>query len=1038
MKNLSKFAIILTLASFQVSAQTSLPDEINYGPYQADYEDVRDERDATSNSLTEQRNLRASLLQAIDDQLLHIQNLESQIDDFNQRIGFINAELPRLVREKRDLDRSISRLQNDLRNLRADVAANNREIEIREDRVRRVKRELQQVTRDRNQQAQKTNRLQTQLENLRKDIKNLEGTVATNQTKIANLNTRIANFDKELAQKRQKLNQEKSKLNKLKGERDSLNKEIGELTDLNKTLAEKVKNERAKLKKLRDSGASQEEINKQRAIVQAAVEDLRENQNKLKALAKKKETLNKSIATTNGSIKDLETFISDAPAQLANLNKSLNELKTSNRRLTQQMKQKRQLAKTRKAELESELALLADIDKKVNRLNLRINTIENNIADFRRANRRLVTSINSMQRDLDSMVLNSNQLRDTIVSYESELPLLERNISNNRADISNTNASIAQNRASERETFREIKKLENILRVLTNQTNDAYAEYTQRYNLYNQYLSDAKDLGVSQIGPSVNSGRDFGYDMALAEGKEYGLDLASKIGLAQAKLIGSVRGELEGYKIGYDRGFSSDETIERANLIGTQKGKEQAYVYARRVFKPQYFEGFVQELIGTTKKDFSIVKTFESTKNLSHVEFELKSSEAIQVIEDLSIQELADSRALATRLDQSIENAVQNLKDTENLKVTVLNPMNVYEAPTQIPYTAYDCSGVYKGVTDFVTACENTFKTEFKKSYLFEVKAEFKAAYPTVFKDVFNTNEPVIREENFAASYDSAFQIADSDGEVDGKEDIYNITYKKAFDDSYALNMEPAKATAKTEAKSELDSWLMTKALVTVKGAEFTAKGLRGGDLATIKLTLKNLSNVEAVKSGLVKIKSSSNLEFSAKAFPLGKIAANSNGEFELQAKVNPLASSRDFISADLVFELPGDKYKEIRVESKLMNQKLDINPKAKTDLAYDPTPKIKRFRYFRHTFSASINPIVENLEAPYTISLEATPESKKYLKQYKITHQTKRLALNTVEKADFDYVFNKSADGKEVTLVLKVTYKNRVISTQNIILRPH
>lgn len=101
MKKLSKVAIVLSLASFQVIAQNSLPDEINYSPYQADYEDVRDERDATSSSLTEQREIRATLLQAIDDQLLHIKKLEVQIDQFNQRIGFINAELPRL---RRDLD----------------------------------------------------------------------------------------------------------------------------------------------------------------------------------------------------------------------------------------------------------------------------------------------------------------------------------------------------------------------------------------------------------------------------------------------------------------------------------------------------------------------------------------------------------------------------------------------------------------------------------------------------------------------------------------------------------------------------------------------------------------------------------------------------------------------------------------------------------------------------------------------------------------------------------------------------------------------
>ena len=106
-KKMGLATLAISLSSVSVFAN-QLPDEINYSPYQSIYEQIESERSATEGSLNDQRTIRANLLQAIDEQLQFISNLEDQIDQDNQRIGFINSEVPRLESIRRDVDRNIA------------------------------------------------------------------------------------------------------------------------------------------------------------------------------------------------------------------------------------------------------------------------------------------------------------------------------------------------------------------------------------------------------------------------------------------------------------------------------------------------------------------------------------------------------------------------------------------------------------------------------------------------------------------------------------------------------------------------------------------------------------------------------------------------------------------------------------------------------------------------------------------------------------------------------------------------------------------
>ncbi len=1041
-RKMSLATLAIGISSLSVYAN-QLPDEINYGPYLNVYEQINSERGATENSLNDQRTIRANLLQAIDDQLNYIRNLELQIDQDNQRIGFINAEVPRLQDRKRGIDREISVTDRNIRTLNQEIDGLNRDIEIREDRLRNINREINRLDRDKKNQITKVNNLNSALSKLNNEIANLEKTITENRKKVQNLNTQIQNFNSTLDAKKSQLATAKTQKQNLVKKKNNLTKEAQDLVAKNKTLQDELKVEQQKLKDLRQQGAAQDVIQAQVKVVQGIRQNIRKNNQRVRVIATEKTNVQNQITAKNTQIANLEKYIANAPQELQKLKDQKKALQDANRRLDSQVAAKKRLVPGKTKQLEDERKILADINSEIDRRVRRSERVAANLSELKVKRRSVAQTLSDHQRRFDNLVSQSNDLANSIDSYLNEIPGLEGRIAQSRVTISRTNAQISTDRASERETYRNIKRLENELRVLTDRTNNAYAEYESRENLYNSYLKEAKTIGQSQIAPASNLATNKGSEMANIDGEKYGMDVSTKFGLAQAKAIGLIRGELKGYQDGYNDGYASDASIDAGTIAGQENGKAQAYAYVRRVFKPQYFENHLMALISTSnqKRDDYVSVSMSATEKSNEKEMQVLEvySEVAQNIEDLSMGEIDASRRLSTGLDSSIETALRESNSVVSLKADLIKPQSVYSAPSAIPYTNVDCSSVYKDVADYIAACEASFKSSFKSKYLNEVYAEYKALYPRVFADTFNANEPVVREQNFDAQYKPAYDMAYNEGDLAGKEDIYNLSYKKAYDQAYAENIAPAKVVANKEALDEVNSWLKTSPIVTAKSAKFASPTLRGGDSTNISIDLKNISDVDALNSGTVKIKTSSNLVFEKNIFALGKVVKRGSSVVSIPVKINSDAPSGELMKAELELNLPGDKYQSARVEKLSLVQELMLNPKAATNLTYDPSPRIKGvFRYYRHTITVELNPAVEDMKEGYEISLVADGEAAPHMTQYKTSHKTNRLRLNQVEKVNFDYALKKSADNKLLKVNLQISYQGRVIKTEVLELRPH
>lgn len=1042
-KKMSVATLAIGISSLSVYAN-QLPDEINYSPYQTAYEQINSERGATETSLNDQRTVRANLLQAIDEQIQYIQNLEIQIDQDNQRIGFINAELPRLENIKRDVSRNMSRVGRIIRDLNSEIDNLNREIEIRENRLARVTREINRLDRQKTQQVNKVNGLNSNLINLQNEIKNLENTIASNRTKAQQLKSQIDNFNTTLEAKRVELATAKTQKQTLVKQKNNLTKEASDLVEANKNLQASLKTEMDKLKALRQSGAPAAEIQAQQAVVRGIRTNIRTNNQRVRVIATEKTQVQTKINAKNTLITSLESYVNDAPATLKKLKDDRKALQDTNRRLNAQVTEKKNLIPKKERVLNEERGILANINKELDRKIRRSEQISRNMAALKVDRRNVRDNLVANQRNYEQLENQSIDLTNSVNSYSNEIPSLENRIAQSRVTISRTNSQISADRVTERETFRTIKRLENELRILTDETNAAYAEFQKRENLYNTYLKDAQSIGESQISPASNLATNKGLEMAQIDGEKYGMDVSTKFGLAQAKAIGLIRGELKGYQDGYNDGYASDESISAGTIAGQDNGMAQAYAYVRRVFKPQYFENHLMALINAStekRDDFVTISQAASESATKEKEMDVLAvySEVAQNIEDLSMGEIDASRKLNTSLDNSIETALRESNSVVNLKADLIKPSSVYSAPTDIPYTSVDCSSVYKNVADYIRACEASFRSSFRTKYLNEVVAEYNVAYPKEFASTFNANEPVVREQNFDDKYKPAYDIAYNEGDVAGKEDIYNLSYTNAYNEAYAANIAPAKVVANKEALDEVNAWLTTSPIVTAKGAKFASANLRGGNTTNIQIDLKNIADVDALNSGTVKIKTSGNLQFEKNIFSLGKVVKQGSSIVNVPVIVNSDAASGELVKAQLELNLPGDKYQSSRVETLNISQTLELNPKTAEKLTYDATPRVKGFRrYYRHTFSVEINPVVEDMKDGYEVSLVADAESTSHMTQYKTSQKTATLDLNQVEKVDFDYAFKKSARGKTIKLTLQVSYKGEVIKSEIIELRPH
>lgn len=1024
-----------------VSAYANLPDEINYEPYQLQYQRLSADVDAITANL-EAATSRLNQAYATERQVdSDITNIQSDTSTTESRINELDNLRTDLMRESSDLNnelntttRRLNSLEAQRNNIDRDIIREDRRLAPIQDRLNQVEQRLANQSvevenkRVRFQRAENmSNSLRGELQRLKNERDQLKARLDQLESQLANVDAQIAKLQADLANLPQRISRLENKLNTETASQVAMK---AELDRIRAELAELMRTNRAdpRVRELRGQVATKSrELSAQDAVVTDTRNKLNQAKNaerglksEIAKLEQSKNTLPNQIRTTQANFQTKVALIETKKAEVGN-------------------------AETRTAQLRRDLDTAA---VELNNIQTRRNRVAENLALESRTRNRLyrdledtTREINRTQNDLNNTTNAYNNVVAQIDNIDREIPQLERRLDNNDRTLRGllNDLTVVQE---------QIVTYSSDVTNLTSQQSSAitdrdrkYQEYVTRYDYYSDKLNEAKSLGASQTGDAETKATIDSDKYVSARSNEVGSAVGSDLSSAQAKLWGAIRAEIKGYQDGYDEGYASSSDRERGSIEGTQAGIDGARDYATSVLKPQFFNQEFNRRIGqNTQKNLEGLNEFaefEEATSSEKILFDILST-----VKPVTSSEIAQSNQIATNLDSLILASTTNLNQVLKQAQEMQEAQNVYEAPSSIPYGRANCNNVYKNVAEFIQACKSSYTSTFASLYNSEYFNNFSEKYPDLYVNVLETTTRDQIEAKYNSEYASSYPVAKLSGVADGKKDIYNETFTAAKTAAYNNELPKATEVARGEANLEVGDWITNNATLSVQSASITAQNLRGGAMANVALVMKNISPASLTKPVKIIILDSKNVELSAREYYLKAAAGNTTTAFtDISFKINDRVQSNQEIKLTAKVILSGGKYTSTREESFTVKAMTELNPAVGATYEYDSTPQIVttfRRRTLIHNLDASVSPLIESVRDGYTVELSAMSDSVGMIDLKNTRVQTNSISYGSAKSVRFQYTFPRSADGKLVRIKLTYKYKSEVVKTEVIELRPH
>lgn len=1025
--------VLACLVSAPVFAQ-GLPDEINYGPYEARYRNLERETFQAQATLNQSR---ASLQEAqrfIREMTNHIRVLHGKISDNQNEISRLRREIPELERHIMNLRSEDSRVvqeirlrQNEESNLvfryqqaQRDLRPLEELLARKEARLRDLQIDLNQFQRAERESQQRLTRAQSEAERIdrahldaRNQLRQMQEEQRTIDSRIGGLQSQISSAQSSLASLQSNLSSERAKLS-------ALNNRVSEYE--------------SDLSRLRSSNAPAEQIAQVERKLNAARNTRDNTAQEVRNLEGQISRSESQIRTWSSQIEDLRRTQSSLPSRISQLESRMRQLENERGQAQSEINRYTQELQTARRNVELR-------EQQVSQLRLEMRTDEQNVVRQRQFIENVARQLDVTRRDIASLTQRSRNLNaeiarttETARSHEARIPRLDQEVRNSQAEIAEGERDLVSARNDERAFTAKVAQDEATLNTLTARRNAAESEMNQRLSLYQNYLSEAEKLGADQSSQGLVLGKKEGERLATLFSRQNGTSVGREMGILEAKHWGSIRGEIEGHDIGYHEGLSSSEDIGRATVEASTRAALDAELFAQTNFKPVFFEEFVQEEF---KKPFAPALLQKNLKNISFTSF--VALDGRETITPPSASEISRSESLKTQLDSVILQLEKEMKLTEAKVSRLSNPGVTFEVPTKIPFGTPDCSRVYKGLAVFKASCEGSYKGTFTNNYVNSAREMYTSSYESLFRMAYNDTNLSQRESSYPAELDLAMKIGKAEGLRIGKIEIYQSTFESVYRTAYKSELEKARVKARGDAQKELTSFLKVKPLLTVTETGLVAENFRGGEEVLLNGKVKNISTVPLNGPVIVRITSLQNAEKLT-----GEAVLNHAGPMmmtslpQLKIKISPSAKAGDKVIVKGVVDLPGDLYKTSRQETFELSQVLSANPFHDLALDFNRTPEIKGpFRRYIHFLSAKISPKIEDIKEGYKLTLSPEGENAGLIELKETEFSTGPLGNGAQKEARFSYVFKDQAKGKAVTLLLAVSYNGKIIRKELVTINP-
>lgn len=1026
--------VLACLISMPVLAQ-GLPDEINYAPYESRFLVLVKETDAAQATLNQSRSSLAEAQRFIREMTSHLSNLENQITSDEAEISRLRFEIPQLEREISRLRSEDSQVMSQLRskqneesNLISRYQEAQRDLrpleEIlarKEARLRELQSELNQYERAERDAENRLSRAQTEAQRLERSIAEARDQVRMLQDEYRSIESRINSTISEASQAESSLGTLRSELSQEEGKLNALNGRVAEYE--------------SEVGRLRSSGAPAEEIAQAERKLNAA-RNTRDN------TAAEISNLQGQIARTELQVRTLRSRIDDLRRTQAGFPSRISQTENRERQLQSERAQAQNELNRYSAELQMARRNVEIRQQQVAQARAEIRGDEQNVMRQRQFIENISRQIEVVRSEIAQLTQRSRNLNAEIArlsevarSHTAAIPRLEQEIRNAESEIAEGQRDLNRARNDERTFTTAVSRDEQKLSEVTSRRNLARGEMDQRRSLYNRYLDEAEALGTAQTGSAISLGEKEGDKIARTLSKQNGVAVGSELGTAEAKYWAAIRGEVIGFDSGYAQGMASSEDIGRAKAEAQVKAASDAELFAQTNFKPVFFEEFVQEEF---KKPL-ILKTFSQLTKSKFKSLHFQLERSFESIPSLTQAEIDLSLKVVTPLDQQISESEKSVKVIEQKARRLSQPDVTFEAPTSIPYGQANCTQVYKNLAVFKAACEGSYRGSFANNYVNAARTVYGDIYTQLFQSEFNHSNVSIREAKYAGELALSTKVGAAEGLRVGKIEIYQRTFESTYKTTYTLELEKARAKAKSDAAGELAAFLQSKPLLTTQKTDLVAEDFRGGEEVLIEGAVKNVGAVDFNGPVLFRIVEAQNAAVVQGEAVLNNVGARGVTVLPaLKIKVAGSAKAGEKIMVKGILEFPGDLYRASRQERFELVKTLSANPSHELKADYNKTPEIKGvFRRYIHFSSVTITPKVEDIAEGYKLTLTPVADAANHIEMKESLFETGALKAGSAKEVRFSYVFKDSAKGKSLNMELAVSYLGKVIKKELLTVVP-
>lgn len=1027
---------VLLVISAPLYAQT-LSDDINYPPYQQQFQKLSQDTDSTlaelngaKNNLEDIRESISTTIEGISSFENQNRSLQSQISSNQNRIPELRSELNSEEYQLNNLNRAILEEKGREQNILSALQSRMRDLRPVEERLARAMQTIRSLEAELNRAISEEQSAARELSNLQSRVSQIESLIARERSEQQKLKSELASLGVRISQAESKLSSLRSQLSSQQADLSTAESKVS-------ALRSRVSEYRSEVSRLRSSGAPEAEIQAAERKLSAAQGKLNEEEGSVRSLQSAISSTRSDISRQESEISSLKRDQTSLPSRISQSEREEQGLinqraQLSNRIQTQQREliSAQNIRQNRQAQLRQEENQTRGIQLEVDRLRSQVAGIENDLQNSRR-------QIQGLMNQHEAAVGRMQNLRRRITDLESEIPRYQQTMRVNSSQIASLQNQLRTLQNQETQTIREISSLDREYNDLVAKRNMAEEQFQSRLSLYRRYEGEASSLGSSQVRGATEIGQKDGAAFAKKRSAELSRQLSHELGEADGKHVAIIRAEISGFNTGYSLGLASEVDIQEGSRQGRIEGKKEAIRYAQTELKPKFFEEFLVNDLKAPVEE-SVAQDFVHFKMASAIE--MAAMFAAAELPALSAAEMQQANQIQTVLDKEALSLASQIAELKKKVANLSQAADSYQTPSTIPYGSVNCAQVYKGVAAFKKVCEAAYMADFAFNYKSAYSSIYTQEYPSLFSSQFAPLLSTKRSQVYDSAYAGYLKIAKEEGVAQGKVVAFNQSFEESRAATYQREVGPATEVARNEARQDVSDWVSTHPMITASSVKSELSRLRGGDTGAIIFNLKNISPVTLKENVVIQVDQTQLADVAQKTMTLSELKGQSITAFkEMKFTVSPSARSGQKIIIQGKLLLPGDKYQSQRIEPFILEKALAANPAFNIQTAYDSTPKIKNiFGYKTHQLSVKIAPKFERLDLGYQIELVPSSEFKGLVTIPNKVIDTQSIEAGSLKEFVFHYKFHKNARNKTVPFSLNIIYDGEVIQSYKLEMMPY